>query len=67
MAFEKIRIFLTSDRMLKVLRVGIVVGLIIDILLAGVLSHYVVRDLSATWTGIGLNPFQPSQRDTLNP
>ncbi len=64
MDFEKIRIFLKSDRMLKIMRIGIAVGLVIDILLAGVLTHYVTRDLSATWTGIGLNPFQPGRRET---
>ena len=64
MDFEKIRIFMRSDRMLKIMRIGIAVGLVIDILLAGVLTHYMTRDLSATWTGIGLNPFQPGRRET---
>jgi LCP family protein required for cell wall assembly len=64
MKVNKIRAFLTSTRMLKLMRIGIVVGLVIDILLAAVLVHNVVRDLSATWTGVGLNPFQPAQRQT---
>ncbi len=64
MDLEKVRMFLTSNRMLKILRTGIAVGFVIDILLGGVLVHYVTRDLSATWTGVGLNPFQPGQRQT---
>jgi LCP family protein required for cell wall assembly len=64
MTLEKIREFVKSDQMLKLMRIGIVVGLTVDILLAGVLTHVVVRDLSTTWTGIGLNPFEPRNRET---
>ena len=33
-------------------------GFVITILVLGVLAHSIVRDLTASWTGTGLNPFQ---------
>ncbi len=36
----------------------------VSVLVAGVLVHIVVRDLTATYTGVGLNPFQPRAADS---
>lgn len=33
-------------------------GFVITILVLGVLAHSIVRDLTASWTGTGFNPFQ---------
>jgi LCP family protein required for cell wall assembly len=64
MNFEKIRAFLTSERFLRFMRIGIATGLVVDILLAGMLSYAVAEDLSATYSGIGINPFRPRARET---
>ena len=37
---------------------------IISLIVAGILVHVVIRDLTATYTGVGLNPFQPQPDDS---
>ncbi len=39
---------------------GLSAGFGVTLLVVGVLIHAVVRDLTASWTGTGLNPFSPS-------
>lgn len=44
------------------------IAFLISLVVAGVLAHVVVRDLTATYTGVGLNPFQPRSADsTISP
>ncbi len=38
---------------------GLAAAFFVSLMVAGVLVHLVVRDLTATYTGVGLNPFQP--------
>jgi LCP family protein required for cell wall assembly len=40
------------------------VAFMISLIVAGILVHFVVRDLTATYTGVGLNPFQPRPADS---
>jgi LCP family protein required for cell wall assembly len=40
------------------------VGIAIVILIAGLLAHTIVRDLTEAWTGTGLNPFAPLAQAT---
>lgn len=40
------------------------VGYALTTVLIAVLAHAVVRDLTAAWTGVGLNPFSPVARAT---
>lgn len=40
------------------------VAFVISLIAAGVLVHVVVRDLTSTYTGVGLNPFQPRPENT---
>jgi LCP family protein required for cell wall assembly len=39
---------------------GLSAGFGVTLLVVGVLIHAVVRDLTASWTGTGLNPFSPA-------
>lgn len=43
---------------------ALVAGYVLTILFIGVLAHAIVRNLTASWTGIGLNPFNPVGRAT---
>lgn len=43
---------------------ALITGFALAVLLIGVLVHAIVRDLTASWTGIGLNPFAPVARAT---
>jgi LCP family protein required for cell wall assembly len=58
------RISLRKKRVLRIMLISLVIGVILDILLGGVIAHLVFRDLSAAWTGKGLNPFNPIGRQT---
>ncbi len=40
------------------------VGFALTTVLIAVLAHAIVRDLTAAWTGVGLNPFSPVARAT---
>lgn len=42
----------------------IAVAFIISLVVAAVLLHLVVRDLASSYTGLGLNPFQPRSGET---
>ncbi|MGD8731943.1 MAG: LCP family protein [Anaerolineales bacterium] len=37
---------------------------VVSLILMGILLHFVVRDLTASYTGVGLNPFRPQQAPT---
>lgn len=43
---------------------ALAIGFAITVLLAALLAHAAVRDLTAAWTGTGLNPFAPVARAT---
>ena len=49
----------TPDRFSWAL-VGLTAGFVLTFSLVGVLLHAIVRDLTASWTGTGLNPFAPA-------
>jgi LCP family protein required for cell wall assembly len=40
------------------------VAFIASLIVAAILVHVIVRDLTSTYTGVGLNPFQPRPRDS---
>ncbi|MFQ5942676.1 MAG: LCP family protein [Anaerolineales bacterium] len=42
-------------------------GFVITILVLGVLVHSITRDLTAAWTGTGLNPFQAAISSDIGP
>jgi len=67
MGFDALRSLLSSKRMLRLLQISLGIGAILVIFLGGVIVHLNVRDLSAAWTGTGLNPFDPIRRQTQSP
>ena len=53
----------SSDSFYWIIRI-LFLGFALGMLVVGALVFATVRDLTATWTGTGLNPFSPVQRET---
>lgn len=67
MGLDALRSLFSSKRLLRLLQISLGLGAILIIFMIGVVVHLNVRDLSAAWTGTGLNPFNPLRRQTDSP
>jgi LCP family protein required for cell wall assembly len=63
-ALDSLKSKITKKRLWRIVLATLAAGAVLDILLGGVVIHFLVRDLSAAWTGTGLNPFNPIRRQT---
>jgi LCP family protein required for cell wall assembly len=51
----------------KALQVLLGAGFIVVTVLLAIALHVTVKDMTASWTGTGLNPFKPSAKETKQP
>jgi LCP family protein required for cell wall assembly len=59
--------WLTAGRFQRILYLLLAVGFVVASLALALVVHLVVRDMTASYTGIGLNPFNPIARKTTEP